>query len=114
MTTVAEEGPVGEPRLWWICTNWLKPVNDNSTPGSKVAGPFRCAADAIVSRTGIEKYAAGQTFFIDSELDESECGAVDRTGQRRCVLTPGHHEVENWTSHGDRGGWTWNDQPAED
>jgi hypothetical protein len=45
--------------------------------------------------------------------EEAECGAVDRTGQRRCVFTPGHHEAENWTSHGDRGGWTWNDQPAE-
>ena len=43
---------------------------------------------------------------------QPECGAVDRSGQRRCVFTPGHHEVENWTSHGDRGGWTWNDQPA--
>lgn len=45
---------------------------------------------------------------------QPECGAVDRSGQRRCVFTPGHHEAENWTSHGDRGGWTWNDQPAED
>lgn len=69
---------------------------------------------------GIRVYDAAHGDLADALLaagvfsePQPECGAVDRTGERRCVFTPGHHEAENWTSHGDRGGWTWNDQPTK-
>lgn len=31
-----------------------------------------------------------------------------------CVFTAGHHEGEDWNSHADRLGRTWNDQPPEE
>ena len=71
------------------------------------AGCLVCQGDPV----GITSALLAAGVFREPQ---PECGAVDRTGQRRCVFTPGHHEAENWTSHGDRGGWTWNDQPAED
>ena len=77
--------------------------------------------DQLESKAKAWQHERGDLYYASQELlgllaahpVEPECGAVDRSGQRRCVFTPGHHEVENWTSHGDRGGWTWNDQPAE-
>lgn len=44
------------------------------------------------------------------------CGATHPRVRGECVFIAGHHDRSNddWTSHGNLTGWTWNDQPAED
>jgi hypothetical protein len=45
---------------WWIVRgNWLP-------NGEKVAGPFSSNVDANHARDALERFAGGETFFIDS------------------------------------------------
>lgn len=47
---------------------------------------------------------------------EPTCTAEHPRRSGHCVFVAGHHDraVESWTPHGDRFGWTWNDNPPAD